>query len=336
MLYYMGNMGNDMRSTLWAQFDKVVRYMRLTDKKKNLIKERCFVWGLLVIPLLYFFVFYFGMIVKTITMAFQLKNIDSITGEVTTYWTFDNFKNVWADLTKGDQGDLLMATRNTLLFFLLGQITFPIGFITSYFLWKKVPLAGVYRLLFFIPGMLSGVVWTNIYRELIGANGPIAQLHQAITGATEPYTYLTDNRYALIAVMGYSIWFCISSNFILYSGNLSRIPKELEEAGQLEGITPWQELIHVVVPLMWPMISTFWILSLVGLLGASGNILMLTGGAYNTNTLSHYLFTRVYNVPDTSNLHNFSSALGLVMTAITLPIVFFTRHMVEKIPPVEF
>ena len=310
--------------------------MRLTDKKRNILKERIFIYGIIAIPLIAFAVFYIGINFRSILMAFQLRNTDPITGEQTIYWTLDNFKNIWLDLNRGDQGDLMLATRNTFIFFLLGQITFPISFATSYFLWKKVPLSGVYRLLFFIPSILSSVVWSNIYKEMIGAQGPIAQLHQAITGATEPYTYLTDNRYALTAVIGYSLWFSLTGNFVLYSGTLTRIPKELEEAGQLEGITPWQELIHVVVPLVWPTVSTIWLMGLIGFFGASGNILLLTGGAYNTNTLSYYLFTRVYNVPETSNLYNYSSALGIVMTLLTLPVVFIVRRLLEKVPPAEF
>ena len=310
--------------------------MRLTDKKRNILRERVFVYGIIAIPIIAFLVFYIGTNARSILMAFQLRSNDPVTGEQTTYWTLDNFKNIWLDLGRGDSGDLKLATRNTFIFFLLGQITFPISFITSYFLWKKVPLSGVYRLLFFIPSILSSVVWSNIYKEMIGANGPIAQFHQSITGAVEPYTYLTDNRYALTAVIGYSLWFSLTGNFVLYSGTLTRIPKELEEAGQLEGITWLQELRHVVVPLVWPTISTIWLMGLMGFFGASGNILLLTNGYYNTNTLSHYLFTRVYNVPEASNLYNYSSALGLVMTVMTLPVVFIVQRLLERVPPAEF
>ena len=310
--------------------------MRLTDKKRNILKERIFVYGIIAIPIISFLVFYVGSNFRSIMMAFQLRRTDPVTGDQEIYWTLDNFKNIWLDLGRGDQGDLMLATRNTFIFFLLGQVCFPISFMTSYFLWKKVPLSGAYRLLFFIPSILSSVVWSNIYKEMIGVHGPIAQLHQWITQSSEPYTYLTDNRYALGAVIGYSLWFSLTGNFVLYSGTLTRIPKELEEAGQLEGITWWQELVHVVVPLVWPTVSTVWLMGLMGFFGASGNILLLTGGEYNTNTLAYYLFTRVYNVPETSNLYNYSSALGLVMTALTLPIVFVVRHLLEKVPPAEF
>lgn len=310
--------------------------MRLTDKKRNILKERVFIYGIIAIPIISFLVFYIGTNFGSIIMAFQSSKINHVTNEKTVYWTMKNFTDIWTDLSSGDQGELLLATRNTFIFFLLGQVTFPISFMTSYFLWKKVPLSGVYRLLFFIPSILSSVVWSNIYKVIMDAPGPIAQFHQWITQSEEPFTYLTDNRYALIAVIGYSLWFSLTGNFVLYSGTLTRIPKELEEAGQLEGITWWQELIHVVVPLVWPTISTIWLMGLMGFFGASGNILLLTGGAYNTNTLSHFLFTRVYGQPEMSNSYNYASALGLVMTLLTLPVVFIVQRLLEKVPPAEF
>ncbi len=305
--------------------------MRLTDKKRNILKERVFVYGIIAYPIICWLIFYFYVNIQSVVMAFQRRDVDGI-----PHWTIDNFRMIWDDWTSGDQGDLLLATRNTFIFFLYSQCMFPIAFVTSYFLFKKVPLSGAYRLLFFIPSIISSVVWSNIYKELVGPEGPVAQLFQWITNTPEPPTFLTDNRYALPAVLGYSIWFGVVGNFVLYSGTLSRIPKELEEAGQLEGITWLQELRHVVLPLVWPTISTVWLMSLMGLFTASGNILLLTNGGYGTMTLSHYLFTRVYGVPELSNLYNYSSAIGLVLTCLTLPIVFVVRRLLEKVEPVEY
>ena len=310
--------------------------MRLTDKKKNILKERVFIYSIIAIPLISFVIFYIGINGGSILMAFQLRKIDPVTMQQETEWTFANFVRLWEDLTRGETSQLLLCTRNTFIFFLLGQVCFPISFVTSYFLWKKVPLSGVYRILFFIPSILSSVVWSNIYKEIVGQNGPFNDLYLWITGTDYPIDFLIHNDYALPAVIGYSLWFSLTGNFVLYSGTLTRIPKELEEAGQLEGITWFQELIHVVVPLVWPTVSTVWLMGLMGLFGASGNILLLTGGAYNTNTLSYFLFDSVYHADKLSNSFNYASAVGIVMTLLTLPIVFVVQRLLEKVPPAEF
>ena len=305
--------------------------MRLDDKKKNILKEKAFILSAIIIQLTVFAVFYIYCNFSSILMAFQLRD-----GTGNVFWTFQNFTDFFTDLFKGDQGELFLAAKNTFKFFLLGQIMFPIAFMTSYFMYKKIPGYKAFRILFFIPSVLSSVVWTFLYREIVGTQGPIAQVWQVIGGLADPPTFLTDQRYALAFVMLYSIWFGIAGNFVLYSGTLTRIPNEIIEVGRLDGIKWHKELVSVIVPLVWPTISTVWLLSLMGVFTASGEILLLTGGSYGTNTLSYFLFTKVYNVPETSNTYNYSAAIGLVLTMLTLPIVFTVKHFLEKVENVEY
>lgn len=299
-------------------------------KRKEEIKKNLFVLSIIIVQLAVFAVFYVYCNINSILMAFQQRH------KGITVWTFDNFSQIFADITSGGDGEIWLATKNTFKFFLLSQIMFPIAFMNSYFLYKRVPGHKIYRITFFIPTILSSVVWTTLFKNIVGTEGPIAAVWQAIGGLAERPTFLTDTRYALGFVMLYSLWFGVVGNFVLFSGTLTRIPEELIEVGNLDGITWHKELISVVVPLVWPTISTVWLLSLMGLFTASGQILLLTGGSYETNTLSYYLFTRVYKVPETSNLYNYSSALGLVLTLLTLPIVFIVQYFLNKVEEVQY
>lgn len=303
----------------------------MNELKKRKLREYAFVYSAIIVQLTVFAVFYVYCNLKSILMAFQLRDA---AGKVS--WTFDNFTRIFKDFTSTNSGELWLATGNTFKFFLLNQILFPIAFLNSYFLFKKIPGYKIYRILFFIPSILSSVVWSNLFKYIVGTEGPIAMLWQSIGGLDSPPTFLTDNRYALGTVMLYSVWFGLIGNFVLFSGTLSRIPNELFEVGKLDGIKWGQELVKVIVPLVWPTISTVFLLSLMGLFTASGNILLLTNGSYNTMTLSHYLFTRVYGNPDTSNSYNYASAIGLILTGLTLPIVFTVMHFVNKIENVEY
>ncbi len=303
----------------------------LKDKRWGIIKERGFILSMIIVQMVIFAIFYVYKNFSSIMMAFQLRDVS---GE--TVWTFKNFADIWKDVTSAYNGELLLSTVNTFKFFILGQVMFPIAFMTSYFMYKKVPGYKAFRLLFFIPSILSGVVWSTLYKNIIGMNGPIAALWQDIAGLSKPPIFLTDHRYALTFVMIYSVWMGIAGNFVLYSGTLTRIPPELIEVGMLDGIKWYQELIRVIVPLVWPTISTVWLLSLMGIFTASGNILLLTNGGAGTMTLSHYLFTRVYQVPESSNLYNYSSAIGLVLTILTLPVVFLVQWLLGKVENVEY
>ena len=61
---------------------------------------------------------------------------------------------------------------------------------------------------------------------------------------------------------------------------------------------------------------------------ASGPILYFTEGAYNTFTLSFWIFNEVRG-----DAYNYSSAVGLFFTVVALPIVFGIRYLMNKINP---
>ncbi len=301
------------------------------QKRNNTLKKYLFLFSIIGLQLLFFVVFYVIVNFNSILMAFQLKT------KTTTIWTFDNFTRMWDEFFGDkDKTELILALTNTFKFFGLGLILFPVGFITSYFMYKKILGHSVYRLVFFIPSILSAIVWSTIYKEMVAVEGPVVKFLMWITGSDEPMILLGDPAYALKTVMGYTIWMGIAGNFILYGGAMSRIPVDVIEAGQLDGIGWLREMVQIIIPLIFPTMGTLLLLQLTGIFTASGNILFLTGGAFDTTTISYFIFQSVYKVPETSNKYNYASAVGLVFTLLTLPIVFFTRWLLDKIEDVQY
>ena len=76
-------------------------------------------------------------------------------------------------------------------------------------------------------------------------------------------------------------------------------------------------------------LSTLYIIGISGILGAGGATLYLTFGEYGTMTLSFFFFLQVY----TGQGSGTTSALGILMTAVSLPLVYFTKWLSGKIIP---
>ena len=302
------------------------------DKKMRVVRKNVFVYSIIIVQIINFIIFYIGVNTNSILMSFQLKK----RGEV--YWTLENFVRVYNQFfgEGANSSELMKALTNTLKFFLLGQLLTPVALCTSYFMFKKIYGYRGLQIIFFLPGLVSGVVWSLLYKEIVGPNGPIVDLMQWANNTNEVYLLLGDTRYALKTVMGYTIWFGIASNFVLYGGALSRIPVEVLEAGKLDGISWIREFIQVIIPLIWPTVGTLLILSLVGIFTASGNILLLTNGAWGTNTVSFYIFQNVYGNQLTSNSYNLAACVGLCFTLLTLPVVFIARWLVNKVDDVQY
>jgi ABC-type sugar transport system permease subunit len=66
--------------------------------------------------------------------------------------------------------------------------------------------------------------------------------------------------------------------------------------------------------------------TVAGILGASGPILLFTNGNYGTTTLSFWIFSQVVY----SGNSELPAALGLMMTLLSLPLVFTVRHFAKK------
>ena len=295
------------------------------------VKKHLFILSIIGIQLIAFCVFYIGVNFNSILMAFQ-----QIKGDESVY-TFNNFVLFFNSL-KTTSSEIWIALRNTLIFFLFGMLMLPISFTNSYFMYKKIWGYKFFRILFFFPSILSSVVWSNIYINIVGPEGPIAAVFQKMWNLEYPPHFLGDSRYALYFVLLYSFWMGFAGNFVLFSGALVRIPESVIEAGKIDGLGWFRELTQVIIPLVWPTLSTMVILSLTGIFTSSGNILLLTNGLYDTNTISFLIFQNVYNggAPETSGTQGYASAIGLVFTVLTLPIVFLSVKLLNKVEDVKY
>ena len=229
-------------------------------------------------------------------------------------------------LTKSGS-DITLALKNTMTFFLVGNFfMFPLSLLFSYLLYKKLIGYQYFRIVFFLPSIISSVVMVTLYKEII--NGPISEIYMKIVGQSYLPLFLNSSEYALTFILIYQLWLGLAGNMIIYSGTMSRIPQEVIESAKLDGIGFWGELIHMVIPLIWPTISTMLLLNFVNIFGASGPILLFTQGDYETTTIAYWIFEQsVATNPD----YNYAAATGLVFTFVQLPIVFFVRWLTKKV-----
>ena len=303
------------------------------EQKKSAVKKYLFILSIVGLQLINFIIFYVYVNANSILMAFQWRNGD---GEL--YWTLHAFELMFRQFT-AQGGEMAIALRNTFIYFAVSLVLLPISFTTSYFMYKKIFGYRVFRIVFFLPSVLSAVVWSTLYKNIIGVDGPIAALIQTLNNLPNPPELLGDSKYALGAVIGYSVWLGIASNFIIFSGTLTRIPESVIEAGKLDGVGWFRELWQVILPLMWPTMGTMLLLMMSGIFTSSGNLLLLTGGEWDTNSISFLIFQQVYDgysIVETSNTFNYGSAIGMFFTVLTIPIVFVSRYFINRIEDVEY
>lgn len=287
------------------------------SRNKTALKKNLFVLRMLAIALINIAVFYFYVNFKSILMAFQIDGEQGL--------TLHHFVTFAKELTRADS-TIFRALLNTLIFFINSAfVIFPLSLIISYFIYKRIWGYKIFRVVFFIPGIISSVVLVMVYKNFIVPIGPLGSILKAF-GIECPH-WFADSRYAKWAIVIYCIWTGLGSNMILFGGAMARIPEEIIESAYLDGIGFFREMFRIIIPLIWPTISTLLVFTVVGMFTASGPILLFTQGESDTYTISFWIFQQMERGYDP----NYPSAVGLFFTMIGTPIVLVVKHFLEKV-----
>jgi ABC transporter, permease protein len=291
--------------------------------KKN---DRLFIAAMLALPLLHFAVFTCYINISSLVMAFQ--DLDFTTNQ--EYFVgFGNFTRFFKEFTQVPSWK--SAIKNSALYFpVTNFITLPLSLIAAYFLFRKVPLSGCYKIVFFFPSIISIVVLAMVYRNMLDpTTGPVCLLLKKLgmTDETVPL-FLSDPKFAMPSVYFYAIWAGIGFNVVMLSGAIGRVPVEVMESARLDGVGLMRELFQIVTPIIWPTISTLFVFGAMTVFTQFMQPMILTpNGLGDTWTIAYLVVSKVQGGVDLY----YSAALGLLFTAVGLPVVMGVKKLIENI-----
>ena len=175
----------------------------------------------------------------------------------------------------------------------------PLAVVIPLFLAVLVERAGrlspLFRTLNFIPVVVSvavvSIIWMWIYHPEYGV---VNTLLRQYAGMREGYTWLSDPKLAMPAVVAMCVWHGLGFNMLLFLVGLQRIPPELTEAARVDGATGWQALVRITIPLLRPTIFLVGLLVMIGALKVFGQMFIMTQGGPADSTLSMVLY--LYNI----------------------------------------
>jgi len=225
----------------------------------------------------------------------------------------DNYVNLAQD------GSFYTSIRNTLSFFVL---TVPVLVVASLLLAMLLnqKLAGrrVMRTISIIPYVLIpsivGIMWNWMFDNNFGLlNYYIKKL------GGSPVFWLTDERFALIAVSIVVVWTYIGYDMILFLAGLQGIPKETYEAAEVDGASTFQVFWHITLPLLKPVTMMVSTLTLVNVVQLFDQIYVMTNGGPGTSTLTmvQYMYTSAF----TNYELGYGSAIEVVILVLLMVLI---------------
>lgn len=282
-------------------------------------------------PVLQFSVFYIGVNFNSIIMAFKSAE----TGRV----NFDNFKWVFK-LMAGGYGEnfpgLLSVTVRG--YFITTLISTPLGLLFAYYIYKKHFGWSAFRVILFLPGIISGVVIALIFRWFITSYVPAL-----IPSVGNLFDEQVFSNTAFPMMMFYCIWISFGANVLMYSNKMSAIPVEIIESAHLDGAIGFKEFWHIVMPNTFSTLSVFLITGIAGLFTNQFGAYDLYQGKSvpEFKSVGYYFFVNVKQLSaelvknDSVPVLRRYAALGIVLTMITIPLAFTLRWVTEKFGPSE-
>jgi ABC-type sugar transport system permease subunit len=173
-----------------------------------------------------------------------------------------------------------------------GYITFialtfqnALAFLLAWACDREIRMKNFYRLIFFIPPVLSEVVVGLVWQWILDGNYGLLNSWLTHLGlANLARNWLSDPNTALTTVAIVHSWKGFGWGFLIFLAGLQTIPRELYEAARVDGANAWQSFRKVTIPLMIPVAVLVAILTILGTMQAFVLIIAMTGGgpAYHT------------------------------------------------------
>ncbi|MBP1154123.1 MULTISPECIES: sugar ABC transporter permease [unclassified Paenibacillus] len=138
-----------------------------------------------------------------------------------------------------------------------------LGLLMALLVNQKIKGKGIFRTVFFIPYITSQIAITTVFMMLF-KKGTFVTDFFALFGFGN-VTWFADTNYALLFVSILFIFQQCGFSMIVYLSALQEVPKDLYEAGQMDGASKWAQFRYITVPYLKPI--TFFVVSVATILG---------------------------------------------------------------------
>ena len=299
--------------------------------KRNKLKKNLFVYSLIAYPLILFLIFYVVVNFNSILLAFQ-----TIDGSGKSFAGLNNFKTFLSEMF--GEGNLLSYSfiNSIKMYFINLVVCMPLYVFFSYLLFKKCFLNKTVSFLVMIPSIMSGLVIALIFVNFIGSNGPLTFIMEK-TGwnGGKWLNLLYDEKYAFGTTLFYMIWLSFATSLIVYPTAMRGINPEVLESAKIDGVSNmFQELWYIILPLIYPTLTTFLITGFAAIFSTSGPLLEF----YYTDAPDYisnmgYYFTKMILVDGTEFSYPKYAAGGIILTIIVAPLTILLKWALEKFGP---
>lgn len=233
--------------------------------------------------MIFFGLFLFWPFFKTIRLSFAMT---TPLGEVASYIGLGNYVSIFT--SQAFLNSLFVSFKYAAMTVVF---SIAIGFVLAIVSNEDIKGTNFFRTVFALPMAISAaaasVVFMFIFHSSLGILNKVLGTNIG---------WLTDPKYALIAVTIVTVWMNIGLNFIFLTAALQSVPTDLYESAALEGAGFFAKHRHITISCISPTLFFLLIINVINALQAYAQVKMMTQGgpANSTNVIVYEIYQEAF------------------------------------------
>ena len=182
---------------------------------------------------------------------------------------------------------------------------------------------------YLMPSIVAITAWRFMMDDF---NGIISHFLMKLNIIDEPIGWLSDQDWAMFAVIMISVWKLFPFIVIAVLGILQSIPNELYEAARIDGAGPWRRFFKITFPFILPVFLLSSLLRAIWTFHKFDIILILTDGGPldTTNTLPMFVFYEAFTTFKMGRASASAILMLLILLVLALIYLYFLRRAEKK------
>lgn len=265
-------------------------------------------------------VFLVGPILWSVYAAFTNTTLSGAGAASSQFVGLANFQKAFG--SDGFVNSVVLTLIFTLLSAVIGQNALGLALA----LWMRRSLAAVRTFgavivigAWVLPEVVAGYLWY----AFLAKDGSLNAMLDTVGVGSQDWLYAVP----ILAVSIANIWRGTAFSMLVYTAALSDIPKEIEEAAEVDGATGRRRLMSITLPMIRPSIMTNLMLITLQTLSVFGLIFTMTRGGPGTKsqTLPLYMYEQAFSFGDLG----YGTAIAIMLLVVGAVFSLLYLQMLE-------
>jgi multiple sugar transport system permease protein len=179
------------------------------------------------------------------------------------------------------------------------------------------------RALILLPMLTAPIAAGVMWRLMLNSSGPVNEILLGLGLIDDPISFLGESPWAFVSLVVADVWQWSPLVIILVYAELKNIPESVNEAGSLDGVTLWQRLKYLTLPMVLPGIVAAALLKVILGFRLFDLVFIVTRGGpgFDTTTSTYHVYRTALESFDIGSAGAQTVIFVIVVVLLTLPVV---------------